>query len=62
MSFLDRLFGDDHQRAQRYTDRESASDRAARARRARRARDIAKHARKAEQWEQQDRRRFGGLR
>jgi len=62
MSFLDRLFGDDHQRAQHYTGRESASDRAARARRVRRSRDIAKHARKADQWEQQDRRRFGGRR
>jgi len=60
MSFLNRLFGDDHQRAQRYTGRESASDQATRARRARRARDITKNARKAEKWEQQDRRHFGG--
>ncbi|AWT43184.1 MULTISPECIES: hypothetical protein [Streptomyces] len=48
--------------ADRYADRESATERAARKRREGHRRSIARTARQAEQWEQQDRRRFGGRR
>ncbi|MFI1165617.1 hypothetical protein ACH4UM_18880 [Streptomyces sp. NPDC020801] len=60
MGLLDRLLGNDHQRAAtKYAGRESATDRAARQRRENhRRRGIAKAARQAEKWEQQDRRRF----
>lgn len=59
MSFLGRLFGNDHQRAAtKYAGRESASETAARKRRQGHRRSIAKAAAQAERWEQQDRRRY----
>lgn len=58
MSWLDRLLGNDQQRAARYEGRESASAAAARKRRQGHRRSITKAARQAEAWEQQDRRRF----
>lgn len=61
MGFLDRLFGNDHERAAtQYADRESASDRAARKRREGHCRSISRTTRAAENWEKTDRRRFGG--
>ncbi|GGV68920.1 hypothetical protein GCM10010294_25150 [Streptomyces griseoloalbus] len=58
MGFLDRLLGNDHQRAaEKYAGRESASEKAARKRRESHRRSIAKTARQAEAWEQAERRR-----
>ncbi|MGW2938998.1 hypothetical protein ACWDA7_46365 [Streptomyces sp. NPDC001156] len=60
MGFLDRLFGNDHERAEtRYAGHESASDRASRQRRENhRRKGIQRAARQGEQWEDRDRRRF----
>lgn len=60
MSFLDRLLGNDRERAAqpKYAGRTSASETAAAKRRAGHRRSIAKTAAKAEAWEQRDRRRF----
>lgn len=59
MGFLDRLLGDDHQRATRYAGRESASERASRLRRERhRRKGIARAEKAARVWEAADRRRF----
>ncbi|MFK0140688.1 hypothetical protein [Streptomyces murinus] len=56
MSFLDRLLGNDHQRAEKYAGRESASDRAARKRRESHHRGGAQQAARAGQaWESRDR-------
>jgi hypothetical protein len=58
VSFLDRLFGNDHQRAaDRYPDRESATDRAARQRREGHRRNISRAAAQGQAWEQDDRQR-----
>ncbi|TVZ96493.1 hypothetical protein [Streptomyces sp. BK340] len=59
MSLLDKLLGNDRERAAtKYAGQESASDRAARQRRTGHRRSIAKAAAQAERWEQRDRRRF----
>ncbi|MFE2353452.1 hypothetical protein [Streptomyces parvulus] len=55
MSFLDRLLGNDQQRAAKYAGRESASDRAARKRRESYRRNVAKTARQGQAWEDRDR-------
>jgi hypothetical protein len=57
MSFWDRVFGDDHQRAaDRYEGRESASDSAARSRRQSHKRSGAtRAARQGQAWEDADR-------
>lgn len=59
MGFLDRLFGNDHERADtRYADRESASDRASRRRHESHRRGGATRAARAGQdWEAEDRAR-----
>ncbi|WP_328425989.1 hypothetical protein [Streptomyces sp. NBC_00443] len=52
MGFLDRLFGNDHERAAtRYAGRESASAAAARKRREGHRRNATKAARKGQAWE-----------
>lgn len=59
MGLLNRLLGNDHQRAAtKYTGRESASTTAARKRREGHRRNIAKAAAQGDAWEQRDRRRF----
>ncbi|WP_073946503.1 hypothetical protein [Streptomyces kebangsaanensis] len=59
MSFLDRLLGNDRERAAtRYAGQESASDRAARKRREGHRRNLTKTAREGQAWEDRDRRRF----
>ena len=62
MGFFDRLFGNDHERAEaHYSGRESASDRASRKRRDNhRSKGIRRAADAGDKWEQKDRRRFGG--
>ncbi|NED73355.1 hypothetical protein G3I51_13580 [Streptomyces sp. SID9944] len=55
MGFLDRLLGNDQQRATQYAGRESASDRAARQRRTGHRRSATKAARQGQAWEDQDR-------
>ncbi|MFC7983827.1 hypothetical protein [Streptomyces sp. NPDC057336] len=56
MSFLDRLLGNDQQRAEtRYAGRESATDRAARKRREGHRRSTTKTAREGQAWEDRDR-------
>ncbi|MFD4257740.1 hypothetical protein ACFWR9_08910 [Streptomyces sp. NPDC058534] len=56
MGFLDRLLGNDQQRAaDRYAGRESASDRAARRRRESYRRNVTKTARQGQAWEDRDR-------
>jgi hypothetical protein len=57
MGLLDRLFGDDQQRAaDRYADRESATDRAARKRREKYHRKgVARAAAQGQAWEDRDR-------
>ncbi len=63
MSFLDRLFGNDHQLAEtRYAGRESATETAARKRRQSHHRNITTTARTGQAWEDNDRRqdRRGG--
>jgi hypothetical protein len=56
MGFLDKLLGNDQQRAaDRYADRESASDRAARKRRQAYHRNVGKAAAKGQAWEDRDR-------
>lgn len=59
MGFLDRLFGNDHERAAtRYAGRESATDRAARTRRAgHRNGGALRAARQGQAWEDGDRQR-----
>ncbi|MER7801228.1 hypothetical protein ABTX71_12945 [Streptomyces parvulus] len=57
MGFLDRLLGNDQQRAERYAGRESASDRAARKRRESYRRNVGKAAREGQAWEDRDRAR-----
>lgn len=59
MGFLDKLFGNDHERAAKY-DGPSASETAAARRREGHRRSIAKAERAARRWEAADRRRFGG--
>lgn len=58
MGLLDRLLGNDRERAARYEGRESATARAARKRLEGHRRSIAKAAAQGQRWEQQDRRRF----
>lgn len=61
MSFLDRLFGNDHERAAQRPDRESAPASASRKRReSYRNKGIARSEKAARKWEAADRRRFGG--
>lgn len=60
MGFLDRLLGNDQERAAHYEGRESASESAARKRRERHHRNVGKAAAEGEAWERKDRRRFGG--
>lgn len=62
MGFLDKLFGNDHERAAtRYADRESASAAASRKRReAHHRKGIRKAETAARQWEAAERRRLGG--
>jgi hypothetical protein len=60
MGFLDKLLGDDGERAKNYKGRESASQAAARKRREGHRRSIAKAAAQGEAWEARDRRRFKG--
>lgn len=56
MGFLDRLLGNDHQRAAtRYADRESASERAARQRRQGHHHSATAAAREGQAWEARDR-------
>ncbi|MFE0800093.1 hypothetical protein [Streptomyces sp. NPDC058812] len=56
MGFLDKVFGNDQQRAAtRYAGRESASDRAARQRRQGHRRSTTKTAREGQAWEDRDR-------
>lgn len=58
MGFLDRLFGNDHERATtQYAGRESASDEAARRRREGHRRNVTKAARQGQAWEDRDRAR-----
>ena len=58
MGFLDRLFGDDHQRAAtQYAGRESASAAASRQRRTGHRRSIGEAAAKGQAWEDRDRAR-----
>lgn len=58
MGFLDRLFGNDHERAARYEGRESATASAARQRRASHRRTGAlQAARQGQAWEDADRQR-----
>ncbi|RPE40246.1 hypothetical protein EDD90_3282 [Streptomyces sp. Ag109_O5-1] len=61
MGLLDRLFGDDHQRAAtKYEGRESATDRAARQRRQSHRRTGAQRAaQQGQAWEDRDRKRRG---
>ncbi|MFI5687867.1 hypothetical protein [Streptomyces sp. NPDC051636] len=58
MGFLDKLLGNDRERAAKYAGRESATERAARKRREGHRRSIAKAATQGQLWEQQDRRRY----
>jgi hypothetical protein len=64
VSFLDRLLGNDHERAKtQYKGRESASQSAARARRnSHRTRGAARAARNGQAWEAADRDRETGRR
>ncbi|MFB7597232.1 hypothetical protein [Streptomyces sp. NPDC056160] len=56
MGFLDRLIGNDQQRAAtQYAGRESATDRTARQRRAGHRRSVPKAARQGQAWEDRDR-------
>jgi hypothetical protein len=56
MSFLDRLFGNDHERAAtRYEGRESASAEASRRRREGHRRNVTAAAREGQAWEARDR-------
>ncbi len=55
MGLLDRLFGDDHERATKYEGRESASESAASRRRQGHRRNLTKTARKGQAWEDRDR-------
>ncbi|MGW3135924.1 hypothetical protein [Streptomyces sp. NPDC001139] len=57
MGLLDRIFGNDHERAARY-DGPSASETAAAKRRAGHRRNIARAAAQGEAWEDADRSRF----
>ena len=57
MGFLDRQFGNDHERAAKYEGRESASASAARQRREGHRRHIAEAAAASEKWERKDRQR-----
>lgn len=58
MGFLDRLFGNDHQRAaDRYQGRESATDRATRIRHQRHHRAARRADRAGQAWENRDRAR-----
>jgi hypothetical protein len=55
MGFLDRLLGNDHERAAARPDRESASDTAARKRRQSYRKNVTKTARQGQAWEDADR-------
>lgn len=56
MGFLDRLFGNDHERAAtRYAGQESASQRASRQRREGHRRNVTRAAREGQAWEDRDR-------
>lgn len=56
MSFLDRIFGNDHQRAAtQYASRESASETAAKKRRQGHRRSISRAATQGQAWEDRDR-------
>jgi hypothetical protein len=58
MAFLDRLFGNDHERAAtQYAGRESASQAAARKRREGHRRNATRAARQGQAWEDRDRAR-----
>ncbi|MFE6989192.1 hypothetical protein, partial [Streptomyces pharetrae] len=57
MGFLDRILGDDRERAARYEGRESASETAARRRRRGHRRSIPDAAHQGQAWEDQDRAR-----
>ncbi|MEV8432015.1 hypothetical protein ACWHLZ_27985 [Streptomyces chartreusis] len=58
MGLLDRLLGNDRERAEtKYAGRESASEKAARRRRASQQRGVAKAAAEGEKWERKDRAR-----
>ncbi|MFI8300012.1 hypothetical protein ACIGCZ_29210 [Streptomyces nigra] len=61
MGILDRLFGNDHERAaSKYAGRESATDRAARSRRQGHQRNATKAARQGQAWEDNGRSREVG--
>lgn len=55
MGFLDRIFGNDQQRAAKYQGRESASAQASRQRREGHRRSIGRAAAKGQAWEDRDR-------
>jgi len=55
MGFLDRVFGNDHERAAARPGRESASDTAARKRRQNYRKNVTKTARRGQAWEDADR-------
>ncbi len=57
MGFWDRVLGNDHERAERYEGRESASEAAARKRREGHRRNLTTTARQGQAWEDADRQR-----
>jgi hypothetical protein len=62
MSFLDRILGNDHERAAARPERESASDTAARKRRQSYRKNVTRTARQGQAWEDADRDRETGRR
>ncbi|MFI8301543.1 hypothetical protein ACIGCZ_37175 [Streptomyces nigra] len=63
MGLLDRLLGNDHERAAtKYAGRESATDRAARSRRQGHRRNTTQAARQGQAWEDRDRAQERGSR
>jgi hypothetical protein len=62
MGFLDRLLGNDHERAAARPGRESASDTAARKRRQNYRKNVTKTARAGQAWETAERERETGRR
>jgi hypothetical protein len=62
MGILDRIFGNDHERAAQRPDRESASDTAARKRRQNYRKNVTKTDRQGQAWEDADRDRETGRR
>ncbi|MFG3276213.1 hypothetical protein [Streptomyces luteogriseus] len=55
MGWFDKVLGDDHERAEKYAGRESATDRAARKRREGHRRNLGRAAAEGQAWEDRDR-------